>query len=864
MPDVPAPPPTVYFDHPYFRLSPFERHGARFAFRLLFGIALAIMGLLLYAGFPRFALTAEVEDLFRFSFEGLMALFNAEFSLGLLIAFFLAHEAAEYGRGADSLIALARKRAIPDRINGADFLHPDTHHIIEHIIDHMRDKDIDALIPAVLGETLTHPRLQKAFAYLEIDRKAFAADLKNLQGILDYEFEPEKLFSYRSQVFQRILREGMIEASRLGHEYVMPEDLMLAVLDEDIQALKTFLARWNIGQDDLRTIARVINVGGRRTRRVGSRRRTVKHQVMNRAWTARPTYALDRYARDLTDLARSGMGGFMIGHNAELGAIIRILNRATKNNVLLMGDAGSGKTTILEYLARLIAREDVPEKLFDKRLVVLDVGTLVAGARTVGDLQARVVSVIDDIIKAENVILAIPDIHTILTAGQNEGISISTVLGPVFAQGAFQVIGLTDAKQYHALIEPHAEFKNHFDMVEVNEIAPDETLEVLAIYARTLEASEDIVVSFPALKKTVELAGRYIHDKLFPAKAIDLLGEGVELAKRNRKKTLTHEDIAFLVSERTGIPVNTVTEAESATLLNLNQELHKRIIDQEEGVNAVADIVRQSRAGVRRQNAPVGSFLFVGPTGVGKTETAKALAEVYFKSDKAMVRFDMSEYQTRESVYRLIGSPDSDSPGQLTERLKHNPYSLLLLDEFEKAHANILDIFLQIFDDGRLTDAHGTTIDFTNAIIIATSNAHSLFILEGLKTGKAVASIAAELKDKLTTYFKPELINRFDEIIVFKPLEPEHILRIAELQLKALFVQLERERGIRLGIRPQATELLTRLGYDPAFGARPLRHVIRKRIRDLVAEEILKNNLGRGEAGIIDVQNGEFTIVKTT
>lgn len=861
---APAPPApaTVYFDDALFRFSPIERGVARGFLAALYWFGIAITIALMYFGFPRMLPAQTMRELFEQPYAVLVSVFNAELSLSLLAAFLLAHAAAERKGARRSLGELAKRRRLPNRIAGADFLHPESRAIVERIIGRMRGKDIDALVPITLQETLRHERLQKLFVYLEIDRAAFTKDLDTLQGVLDYAYEPDKRFSYRGELFQRLLREGMVEALQLGHDCIMPEDLLLAVLDEEIAAFKTFLARWSLLQEDVRTMASVIGMQRRAGRLPMAR--TVKHRIMNRAWTARPTYELDRYARDLTDLARAGATGFMIGHGREVSAITRILNRQTKNNVLLIGEAGSGKSTILEYLARLIAREEVPEKLFDKRLVVLDVGLLVAGARTVGELQQRVVAVVEDIVNAGNIILAIPDIHTLLTAGEGEGISISTVLGPVFAQGAFQVIGLTDARQYHAVIEPHTEFKNHFDTVEVKEITKDEALRILAAHARALEQSERITISYPALKKAVELAGRYIHDKLFPAKAIDLLGEGVEFAKHNRKKILGEEDIAALISEHTGIPVSAVTEEESAALLTLDRELHKRIIDQEEAVNAVADIVRQSRAGVRRENAPVGSFLFVGPTGVGKTECAKALAEVYFKNSKAMIRFDMSEYQTRESVYRLIGMPEGGSPGQLTERMKHNPYSLLLLDEFEKAHANILDIFLQIFDDGRVTDAHGTTIDFTNTIIIATSNAHSVFILESLKVGKGIPAIGAELKDKLTAYFKPELINRFDEIIVFKPLEPEHIVKIARLLLKELFVQLERDRGIALSVADAAVEFLAQLGYDPAFGARPLRHVIRKRIRDLVAEEILKNNLARGDTALIDAKSsGEFVIVKT-
>ena len=851
----------VVFRDPRLSLTPLERSAARFAFRALFFFFAAVAALLIYFGFPREAFSPEYVFSFAYFLQALIAITTPEFALGILIAFFLFHELLERGRAARSLAGF-RRRAFAMPKNIVPFFHPETFRILEQVASDMRGKDTDALVPTMLSRAFACPRLVRALTYLEIDALAFAKDVQVLQNLLDNTFEAERLFTLNNELFRRLLREALLEAINLGHTYVLPEDLALAVLDEEILALKTFIARWSITQDDLRSISFVLENSRRHFfLRRGSR--TLKHHIMNRAWTARPTPLLDRFAHDLTDLAREGYAGFLVGHQGEANAVLRILNRATKNNVLLVGEAGSGKTTILEHVSWLITREEVPPKLFDKRLAVLDVGLLVAGAKNVGELQQRVVGVVDDILRAGNVILAIPEIHTLLTAGASEGVSISTVLGPVFSQGAFQVVGLTDAKSYHMLIEPHADFKNHFDTVEVAAIGAKDALQVLSARARALEEFEGIAISYPALKKTIELAERYVHDKLFPAKALDLLGEGVELAKRNRAPMLTDDMMAALVSERTGIPVSDVTQEESQTLLNLNAEIHKRIVDQEEAVNAIADVVRESRAGVRRQNAPVGSFLFVGPTGVGKTECAKALAEVYFKSAEAMIRLDMSEYQTRESVYRLIGSPEGGEPGQLTERMKHDPYSLLLLDEFEKAHANILDIFLQVFDDGRVTDASGTTIDFTNAVIIATSNAHSVFIMESLKAGKNPAAIAQELKDKLTAYFKPELLNRFDDIIVFKPLSQQDITRIASMQLHSLFAQLEKDRGVMLRISDTALRQLAALGYNPEYGARPLRHVLRKKIRDLVAEEILKNNLVRGDSAIIDVRDDVFALVKT-
>lgn len=851
----------MIFNDPRFFFSKAERRATGIVLGIVFWFFAFIAGALVYYGLPREIFSPDYVLSFRFPAAALRDIFTPEVSLGVLIFLVLLHGVLERGKGDRSLAAFRRsKKAI--HANGAAFLHPGTFSMVGRIIEEMRGRDIDSLVPVILQCSIEDKRIKSILAHLEIDREGFIKDLLMLRGLMDDSFEKEKIFSPRGPLFQRLLRESLLEALNLGQDYVMPEDLMLAILDENIPALKTFLARWNIRQDDVRSIAYTVNMSRRHFLRRGSR--TVRHRIMNRAWTARPTYTLDRYASDLTDLAREGYAGFLVGHQVEVNACLRILNRVSKNNILLVGEAGSGKTTILEHIAWLISREEVPQKLFDKRLAVLDVGLLVAGAKNVGDLQNRVVEVVNDVVRAGNIILAIPDIHTMLTAGQGEGVSISTVLGPVFAQGAFQVIGLTDPQSYHKIIEPNSNFKSHFEMVTVKEICSEDALQVLAARARTLEQFEGITISYPALKKAIEFSDRYMHDKQFPAKALDLLGEAVELAKRNKKSILSEGDIASIVSERTGIPVMAVTREESETLLNLGEEIHKRIVDQEEAVNAISGVIRESRAGVRRTNAPVGSFLFVGPTGVGKTECAKALAEIYFKNPESMVRFDMSEYQTRESVYRMIGSPEGGETGQLTERMKHNPHSLLLLDEFEKAHANILDIFLQVLDDGRVTDASGTTIDFTNAVIIATSNAHSVYIMESLKAGKSTAEISQELKNRLTAYFKPELLNRFDDIIVFKPLSAEDLKHVAQFQLTELFLQLEKDRGINLHMTEEAATKLMELGYNPEFGARPLRHVIRKKVRDLVADEILKNKLVRGDSASIDYSGAGFTITKTT
>lgn len=847
----------VFFEDPRLHFSPMERR----LVRLIWGLTLGVLGLasiiLLWRGFPRMLLSPEYVPSLRLS--QLQRLLSPEFSLGLLLGLFLTHELLESRRGRKSLRYL-KSAASPTQGNAAVFLHPATVEALWEIANALRRHDPSHLPYATLAILAKTDRIRQLLGNLEVDWQEFLRDLDKAEEALEGPAGSQGAFSIRDPSFQQLLARALQEARELEHDYILPEDLFFAVAAE-ASWLKNFFARWNISVEDIRTSS--YWMGGRRRRWGFPRRRAVKHRIMNRAWTARPTYLLDRYAQDLTDLAREGYAGFLVGHETEVEAVMRILNRLTKNNVLLVGEAGSGKTTILERLAFLITQNRVPDKLADKRLAVLDVGMLVAGARGAGDIQARTIAVVEEIVKAGNVILAIPEIHTLARAGEGEGVSLSTVLGPVFSRSAFQVIGLTDPKNYHLFIEPHASFKNHFEVVQVGPISSQEALRVLLVRARLLQELEGVEITYPAVRKTIELAERYLHDRPFPAKAIDFLTEAVEVAKRPGKKRLVSaQTVVSLVAERTGIPVSAVTMQETQALLNLEEALHQRIVDQDEAVRALAGIIRQSRAGVRRQSAPVGSFLFVGPTGVGKTECAKALADVYFQDPKAMLRFDMSEYQTRESLWRLIGSPDGQETGQLSEQVKRKPYALLLLDEFEKAHPNILDVFLQILDDGRVTDAAGTTVDFTNAIIIATSNAHSVFIVENLASGKAIADIATELKEKLTAYFKPELLNRFDEIIVFKPLSPADITAVAWLQLKTLSEQLAAEQGINLKPTERAVEKLVELGYNPAYGVRPLRHVIRRKARDLIAVKILRGELARGDGAILDWNGTAFSLTK--
>ncbi len=581
----------------------------------------------------------------------------------------------------------------------------------------------------------------------------------------------------------------------------------------------------------------------------------IKHRIMNRAWTARPTPTLDRFSYDITDLAAARVIAPIVDRRQEIEEVMRILERNSKNNALLIGETGSGRKSIVNEVGRLMAREEALPELRDKRLVSLDASQVISGVRAGGELEARVHLILNEIQKAANVILFIPDIHNLAESGSGYGFDISEILAPVFSLSNFQVIGSTTFYDYHQVIEKRSDFADTFDIVKVEEISPEIALEILMQQAPALEDKEDVFFTFGALKKAVELSKRYIFNKLLPSKAIDLLSEAAVLVKTQRGKnsTVSSEDIANLITEKTGVPITKITTSEAKKLVNLESEIHKRVIGQKEAVKAVSEAIKRMRVGLRNEKKPVGVFLFLGPTGVGKTELAKTLTEVYFGSEDAMVRLDMSEFQAAENIDRLIGSTDGKMAGRLTEGVKKQPFSLILLDEFEKTHPSILDLFLQVFDDGRLTDSFGRTVDFTNAIIIATSNVGSKIIQERLKEGKKLEDFRQEIEANLLNYFKPELLNRFNAQILFTTLSQEEILQIAKLQIKKLSSRLEAAQGIKLDVAPEAINKIVELGYSPFYGARNLQRVITEKIENVIADKFLRGEIKSGQ---------DFTIEK--
>ena len=583
---------------------------------------------------------------------------------------------------------------------------------------------------------------------------------------------------------------------------------------------------------------------------------------INRAYTAAATPYLDAYSQDLTQLARSGYFGFCMDREKEIKQMFRVFSGG-KQNVILVGQPGVGKTTIIHGLARKMVTEDVPEVLQDKRLIGLELSSLIAGASRPGEIEQRLQIIINEIARSGNIILFIKDIHNMIGIKTTEGeLDVSEILANALKNRLLSVIATSVTLEYRRLIEGQA-LEGVFQKIPIEEPDKNATIQILEAHTAGIESKERVYFSYGALDQAVELSTRYLHERFLPDKAINLLKE-VAVAvknKRGKKAIIQAEDVAEIVAEKTKIPVTKITEKESAKLLGLEEQIHHRLIDQDEAVVMVASALRRARTELRSAKRPIVNLLFLGPTGVGKTELAKTVAEVYFGDEERMVRLDMSEYQQKNSIGRLIGVHGGERGGQLTEAVRQSPSSLLLLDEIEKAHPDILNVFLQVMDDGRLTDALGRTIDFTNVILISTSNAGTGFIQEEIKKGTPVPEIQEVLvREKLKPYFRPEFLNRYDGVVVFKPLGMNEIRQIAKLMLNNLGKQLE-DKGIVLKVTDEALGEIAKAGFDPIFGARPLRRVIQNQVNDILAKYLLTGKVGRRDVVILE-KGGQIRVEK--
>ncbi len=650
---------------------------------------------------------------------------------------------------------------------------------------------------------------------------------------------------------RRCIRMAALEAARLGRREVTAEHLLLGILREEDNAALRLLK--SAGADTDRLFTRVLENLSRDPSSFSS---APQPGIRNR----RETRTLEQYARDLTEAARRGSLDPVIGREAELGRVIRILCRRSKNNPLLIGETGVGKTAVAEGLAQRIVSGEVPEELRCRRLLSLDLGSMVAGTKYRGDFEERLKGVLEELRGTKQVILFIDELHTLLGAGAAEGaIDAANLLKPALGRGELQVLGATTGEEYRRHVEKDAALARRFQTVTVGEPGRDTAVEILRGLRERYEAHHRLTLTEEALQAAVDLSIRYLPERRLPDKAVDLMDEAFARVRMEEpgKRQVDREDVAAVLSTWTGIPAGALTEEESLRCLRLEETLRQRVIGQEEAVSAVARAIRRSRTGLRDPRRPMGVFLFLGPTGVGKTELCRALAEAVFGEEKALYKLDMSEYREKYSVSSLLGSPPGyvgcEDGGRLTDRVRQKPWSLILFDELEKACGEIWDLLLQILEDGVLTDSRGRRADFRNTLIVMTSNlgARELTAAEpglGFLPGKA-ADREADVLRQLRNTFRPEFLNRVDETLVFHPLGEDAIRQIAGKMTAEVAGRLAAQ-GITLKAEDAALELLARQGWDPAYGARPLRRAVQAALEDPAAQLILEGRLRRGDTAV--------------
>ncbi|MBD7945005.1 ATP-dependent Clp protease ATP-binding subunit [Psychrobacillus sp. Sa2BUA9] len=763
----------------------------------------------------------------------------------------------------------------------------------------------------------------KALEAIEVDPKVIEAGIEELVGTGAEEVGPIVHYTPRAK---KVIELSVDESRKLGHSYIGTEHLLLALIREGEGVAARVLNNAGVSLNKARQ--QVLQL-------LGSSDQSHSNSNSNGVAPA-STPTLDGLARDLTQIAREGTLDPVIGRSKEITRVIEILARRTKNNPVLIGEPGVGKTAIAEGLAQQIVQNEVPEILRDKRVMTLDMGTVVAGTKYRGEFEDRLKKVMDEIRQAGNVILFIDELHTLIGAGGAEGaIDASNILKPALARGEIQCIGATTLDEYRKYIEKDAALERRFQPIQVDEPSAEEAVQIIYGLRDRYEAHHRVKITDEAVEAAVKMSDRYISDRFLPDKAIDLIDEAgskvrlrsyttppnlkeleakleavrseknaavqsqefekaasfrdkeqkikdkLETMKNTWKEKqgkeeseVTVEDIASVVSMWTGIPVSKLAQTESEKLLKLEDKLHERVIGQKEAVDAISRAIRRARAGLKDPKRPIGSFIFLGPTGVGKTELARALAEVMFGDEDAMIRVDMSEYMEKHSTSRLVGSPPGyvgfDDGGQLTEKVRRKPYSVILLDEIEKAHPDVFNILLQVLEDGRLTDSKGRTVDFRNTVVIMTSNVGA----DALKYNKHVGfnlqeagktdykDMKGKMLEELKKAFRPEFLNRLDEMIVFHSLEKEHLKQIVTLMTEQLAKRLK-EQGIELVLTEAAQDKITTEGYDPTYGARPLRRALQKHVEDRLSEELLKGEVLTGQRVVFDVENDEF-VVRTT
>jgi ATP-dependent Clp protease ATP-binding subunit ClpC len=755
-----------------------------------------------------------------------------------------------------------------------------------------------------------------------VDSEKVIEKIEELTGRGDQSAAPQMI--YLTPRTKRVLELSVLEARRMNHNYVGTEHLLLGLIREGEGVAAKVLRDLNVDLGKAREeIMKTLSSG------VPGQGEAAQNGVQ--------TPTLDQYGRDLTQMVRDGKLDPVIGRTKEIERVIQILSRRTKNNPVLIGEPGVGKTAIAEGLAQKIVEGQVPEIIKGKRVVTLDLASMVAGAKYRGEFEERLKKVMSELTTAGNVILFIDEMHTIIGAGAAEGaIDASNILKPALARGEIQAIGATTLDEYRKHVEKDPALERRFQPIMVGEPTVDETIQILEGLRDKYESHHRVKITDEAIRAAAVLSDRYIADRFLPDKAIDLIDEAaskvriktitappelqeleekIEDIKKEKEEAISHqefekaaalrdeerklkqqlgeikgnwekdtrqataevdeENIAAIVSDWTGIPVTKLAEEETQRLARLEDVLHQRVIGQDEAVKAVAKAVRRARVGLKDPKRPIGSFIFLGPTGVGKTELSRALAEALFGDEDATIRIDMSEYMEKHSVSRLVGSPPGyvgyEEGGQLTEKVRRKPYSVILLDEIEKAHPDVFNILLQILEDGRLTDSKGRTVDFKNTVVIMTSNVGAHTIRKQKRLGFTDAGEDAKkdeyqkmkegIMEELKRTFRPEFLNRVDETIVFHQLEEDHILRIVDLMLAELTKRVE-DLQINLEVTGEAKQLIAKEGFDPMYGARPLRRAIQNMIEDRLSEEMLNGKVKEGDTVMVDAKDGKIVLTR--
>ena len=779
----------------------------------------------------------------------------------------------------------------------------------EHILLGLTRAQESVAAKALEGQNVTYHQVMEQIAAAHRAEKTF---------FLPADFTPRA---------KRVVESSVREAVRMNTGYVGTEHILVALIRESDNLAVKILVGLGVNLQRLYEDI-MLMLGESEAQPAGTMGMNLQGEQEDKS----NTETLDKFSRNLTDMAKQNKFDPIVGRDNEIERIIQILSRRTKNNPCLVGDPGVGKTAIVEGLAQKIADGSIPDTLKKKKIVSLDLSAMVAGSKYRGEFEERMKKALDEVRADGNIILFVDEIHTIIGAGAAEGaIDASNILKPSLARGEIQLIGATTLEEYRKHIEKDAAFERRFQPVRVEEPEEKVAVEMLRALKDKYEMHHKVTISDEALESAVKLSSRYVADRFLPDKAIDLIDEAAsrlrlraytapvsvtelekKLAEMEKEKEesikteefekaaeikkqqgalrvqlkeakqewetahggsdqiVTKEDVAEVVSRWTGIPVQSLREEESQRLLRLEDTLHKRVIGQQEAVKAVAKAVRRGRVGLKDPNRPIGSFLFLGPTGVGKTELSKALAEALFGDENAMIRIDMSEYMEKHSVSRMVGSPPGyvgyEEGGQLSEKVRRNPYSVILFDEIEKASPEVFNVLLQVLDDGHITDGQGRKVDFKNTVIIMTSNAGARSIVAPKRLGFTSAETPEQsyelmkksVMDEVKNVFKPEFLNRIDDMIVFHALEKEDILEIVKLMTDMLAKRVQENMGISVSFTDKALEKIAEEGFDKAYGARPLRRAIQSRIEDAFAEEYLQGNFKAGEKVSVGVKTNGF------